>query len=169
MKRADCGGCELAAAGRRVFIKEMALAAAGILAIGALDPSELLAVTVGEVTPAATALRRRIYPMPATDAIQVDVENEVILARWQNRVYAFSTKCPHKGARLRWLDDEQKIFCPKHKARFGRDGSHLSGRGTRPLHRHGIARADNSVVVDLDTVWREADDAPAWKAAVITL
>ena len=76
--------------------------------------------------PLAKGVRQRTYAIPSADAIQVDVDNDVIIARWQNRVHAFSTKCPHKGAKLRWLEDEEKIFCPKHKARFGRDGDALT-------------------------------------------
>ena len=48
MKGGDCGGCELAAAGRRAFIKDMALAAVGLLAVSAVDPVSLLAESVRE-------------------------------------------------------------------------------------------------------------------------
>jgi nitrite reductase/ring-hydroxylating ferredoxin subunit len=168
---ADCGGCELAAASRRAFIREMAMAAVGMLAVSALRPAEALAGSAMVVEPLGSGSGRlqRKYALPTSDVIQVDVDNEVIIARWQDRVYAFSTRCPHKGATLRWLDDEQKIFCPKHKARFGRDGAHLSGRGTRALHRYDISREGNSIVVNLETELREDADAAAWKAAVIVL
>ena len=169
---ADCGGCELAARSRRAFMKEMALAAVGLLGVSALRPAEALAESAIAIEPLGNGSvggrLQRSYALPTSDVIQVDVDNEVIIARWQNRVYAFSTKCPHKGATLRWLDDEQKIFCPKHKARFGRDGAHLSGRGTRALHRYDISRSGNSIVVDLDVELREDADPAAWKAAVAT-
>jgi len=172
---ADCGGCELAAASRRAFIKEMAMAAVGMLAVSAMRPAEAMADGATAIAPGGGAsgsgsgrLQRK-YALPTSDSIQVDVNNDVIIARWQDRVYAFSTKCPHKGATLKWLDDEQKIFCPKHKARFGRDGEHLSGRGTRSLHRYDISREGNSMVVNLDTELREDTHAAAWKAAVIVL
>jgi len=38
----------------------------------------------------------RTYAIPTADTISVDVANDVILARSQNRVYAFSLKCPHR-------------------------------------------------------------------------
>ena len=170
---ADCGGCKLAAASRRAFIREMATAAVGMLAVSALRPAAALAGSALAVEPVGNGngggRLQRSYALPTSDVIQVDVDNEVIIARWQNRVYAFSTRCPHKGATLRWLDDEEKIFCPKHKARFGRDGAHLSGRGTRALHRYDISRSGNSIVVDLDVVLRQDTDASAGKAAVIVL
>jgi nitrite reductase/ring-hydroxylating ferredoxin subunit len=169
---ADCGGCELAAASRRAFIREMALAAVGMLAVSALRPAEAMADGATTIAPLAggsgSGRLQRKYALPTSDSIQVDVNNDVIIARWEDRVYAFSTKCPHKGATLKWLDDEQKIFCPKHKARFGRDGAHLSGRGTRALHRYDISREGNSMVVNLDVELRE-DSHAAWKAAVIVL
>lgn len=172
---ADCGGCELAAAGRRAFIKEMAMAAVGMLAVSALRPAEMMAEGATAIGPLSSGSGsgngklQRTYALPTSDVIQVDVDNEVIIARWQNRVYAFSTRCPHKGATLRWLDDEQKIFCPKHKARFGRDGAHLSGRGTRALYRYDITRSGNSIVVDLGVELAEDANPGAWKAAVIVL
>ena len=92
---ADCDGCELAAAGRRAFIRDMAMAAVGALAVSALHPVEALAERATAITPLAKGVRQRTYSIPAADAIEVDVDGEVIIARWQNRVYAFSTKCPH--------------------------------------------------------------------------
>ncbi|HET9424620.1 MAG TPA: Rieske (2Fe-2S) protein [Gemmatimonadaceae bacterium] len=166
---ADCGGCELAKASRRAFLRDMAMAAIGAIAINALVPAEAMAAGVTEVLPAARRGTQRVYSLPASDSIQVDVDNEVIIARWQNRVYAFSTKCPHKGAKLEWRANEKKIFCPKHKARFDADGQHFSGRRSRSLDRYDLARAGDSVTVNVDALRREDRDAEAWKAAVVVL
>ena len=100
---------------------------------------------------------------------EVDVDSDLILARWQNRVYAFSLKCPHRGTRLEWHADERRIFCPKHKARFTPDGAHDTGRQSRDLDRYAIARQGGSVAVDLGAVLRVDTDAKGWAAAVVAL
>ena len=104
----------------------------------------------------------------ANDGVMIDVANEVILARSRGKVYAFSLRCPHKGTRLVWHEEESRIFCPKHKARFLADGQHVSGRKTRDLDRYAIRREGREVVVDTDTVFREDADNSRWQSAVIT-
>jgi nitrite reductase/ring-hydroxylating ferredoxin subunit len=99
----------------------------------------------------------------------IDSDNDVILARSRGKVYAFSLRCPHKGTRLDWHEDESRIFCPKHKARFFADGQHASGRTTRNLDRYAIRREGRGVVVDSNSLYREDIDHSQWQSAVIAL
>ena len=93
----------------------------------------------------------------------------MILARWQGHVYAFSLRCPHRGTRLVWHDDESRGFCPKHTARFRPDGAHDSGRNTRSLDRYGLHLEGGAVVVELDALYRMDRDPAAWQGAVIAV
>ena len=72
--------------GRRRFI----IAATG-LAFAAALPLRLL-----------HALERRqakiSYPIPAADSVSIVTENQVILVRWESKVYAFNLSCPHQNA-----------------------------------------------------------------------
>jgi nitrite reductase/ring-hydroxylating ferredoxin subunit len=109
----------------------------------------------------------RSYTIPAADGVYVDAATDVILARWQNQVYAFSIACPHRGATLEWRPAENRVFCPKHKARFRPDGAHDSGRQSRDLDRFDIRRAGEQVIVDLDGLRRADTDSAAWLSAVV--
>lgn len=163
-----CTDCPAARASRRVFLRDVGAMVATLLAAGAVtSPAAALAGAVSETRASRANGMLRTYALPSTDSIAIDAGNEVILARWQNHVYAFSLKCPHRGARLEWHEDEDRIFCPKHKARFLADGSHDSGRRSRDLDRYGLSRQSDSVVVDLSSVLRADTDADAWRAAVI--
>jgi len=168
---AACDECP-ALAGRRAFLRQAALAAVATLAAAGLSPAYALTETVRAITPGEVAGEgstgtERSYAIPASDSISVDAANDLILARWQNRVYAFSLRCPHRGTRLEWHADEGRIFCPKHKARFRPDGAHDSGRNTRSLDRYALHLEADAVVVELDTLYR-IDEAPAaWQAAVL--
>lgn len=165
-----CGDCPAATASRRAFIRDVGVMVAGLFAAGAISsPAAALANTVAEVRASGGRGMLRTYALPSANSIAVDVDNDLILARWENRVYAFSLKCPHRGTRLEWHNDEQRIFCPKHKARFTPNGTHDSGRNSRDLDRYGLSRQGSSVVVDLGTVLRVDTDAGAWRAAVIVL
>jgi nitrite reductase/ring-hydroxylating ferredoxin subunit len=171
-RRPACEGCP-AMTSRRAFLRDAAVAAAGaVAAVSIARPARAFAATVSEIAPTSAPgaeLLERSYAMPATDSVSVDVGNDVILARWQNRVYAFSLKCPHKGARLEWRDSERRVYCPKHKARFLADGSHVSGRGSRDLDRYAIRRATDGIVVDLRRRYRADTDGEAWARAVVSL
>lgn len=165
-----CQECPVAQASRRAFLRDVGRAAAAALALNALGtPAISLAESVTETSPVQQPGRSRIYEIPRGDSIAVDEANDVILARWQDRVYAFSLKCPHRGSRLEWRPAEQRVFCPKHKGRFRADGSHESGRGARDLDRYAVTREGSSVVVDLDTIRRADQDPEAWRAASIVL
>jgi len=166
----ECHDCPAATASRRAFIRDVGIMVATLVAAGAAaSPAAALARTVAEVRPSGANGASRTYALPSADSIAVDVANDVILARWEGRVYAFSLKCPHRGTRLEWHNDEQRIFCPKHKARFTPNGAHDSGRGSRDLDRYSVSRQGNSVIVDLGSPLRADTDGVAWRAAVIIL
>jgi nitrite reductase/ring-hydroxylating ferredoxin subunit len=166
MSAENCHTCPVATASRRAFLRDVGLAAAAALAVAAL-PAAALAESVVETSPRGRLGQRRLYAIPPGDSISVDTANDVIIARWQNRVYAFSLRCPHRGTRLEWRANEQRFFCPKHKARFNPDGAHDSGRASRDLDRHAITKEGSSIAVDLDTVFRADSDPSAWGAAVV--
>lgn len=164
-----CGDCPVATASRRAFLSNVALAVAGAFALSATGATAALAKTVLETKPSRSLGTRLTYALPAQDAISIDVDNDVILARWQSRVYAFSLKCPHRGTQLVWHADERRVFCPKHKARFTPEGVHDSGRASRDLDRYDIARRGSSIEVDLGALRRVDQEPDAWRRAVIVL
>jgi cytochrome b6-f complex iron-sulfur subunit len=165
----SCGGCPVASS-RRVFLRDVGLAvAAAVGAVALSRPARAFATSIEEIGPMRSSQVARTYAIPASDGVFIDADNEVILARWENRVYAFSLKCPHKGTRLEWRATEQRVFCPKHKARFLASGAHLSGRGSRDLDRYAIRRAQTAITVDLGTLYRQDLSRAAWEAAVVVL
>ena len=168
-KRDACGECPVANS-RRKFLRDIGIAAAAAVgAIAAGSPALAWAAEVAEIEPLASGLMERSYALPRIDGVSVDASNEVILARWRNRVYAFSLKCPHKGAKLEWRASEERVFCPKHKARFGADGAHVSGRGSRALDRYHLRRAGGEIVVEVGRLYRADRNRAEWEAAVIEL
>ena len=170
--RDGCGEWPIGSS-RRAFLRDIGLAVGAVLAAGAIGPTLALAESVSEIAPSRSGAgggRTRTYAVPAGNSISVDAGNDVILARWDNRVYAFSLRCPHRGTRLEWLDDERRVYCPKHKARFRPDGSHESGRRTRDLDRYSISRqGQSSIAVDLSALHRANEEPEAWESAVVVL
>lgn len=168
----SCEQCPMVTS-RRAFLRDAAaVAAAAVAAVSIVKPGMAFAQTVAEIEPKGTpaaAGPERSYSIPPTDSVSVDPANEVILARWENRVYAFSMRCPHKGALLEWRQSEERVFCPRHEARFLADGSHFSGRSTRDLDRYRIRRNADEIVVDLGELCRRDIDPDAWTQAVVAL
>ena len=158
------GGC-IFDVDRRIFLRAAALGVLGALAGQAVLPT--LASAVGTTTPTSAGTLELRYALPPVDSVAVDEGNEVILVRWQERIYAFSAKCPHRGARLEWRSAEGRVFCPKHKARFRPDGAHDSGRQSRDLDRYDVRREGASLVIRLDMLRRADTDPAGWAAAVV--
>lgn len=164
----NCGECPLATS-RRVFLRDVGLSVVATLAAMGLSPGTSLADLVAEVSPLRTSAALRSYALPSADRVLVDDANDVIIVRHQRSVYAFSRRCPHKGARLVWRESEDRIFCPKHKARFTRDGDHASGRSSRNLDRFAVQLQGRAIIVDTRTLYREDRDPEQWSGAVISV
>ena len=113
----------------------------------------------------------KLYPLPTADGANIDKGESVVIARYQNVVYAFSLACPHQQTALRWQETDKEFQCPKHHSHFHADGVYIegSGRATRGMDRFAIRRADSNVAVDLDKLFRQDEDEAAWKAAAVQL
>lgn len=107
--------------------------------------------------------------MPAADGVQIDKENEVILARVGKQVYAFALACPHQNTALRWEAENNRFQCPKHKSRYRPDGTFIEGRATRGLDRYSVRLSNNMIVVYVDVLYQEDKEKSAWSGAVVAL
>ncbi|HET6762725.1 MAG TPA: Rieske (2Fe-2S) protein, partial [Longimicrobiaceae bacterium] len=111
----------------------------------------------------------RSYAIPAADGAQIDRENEVIVVRSQNSVYAFALSCPHQNTALRWQPAEGQFQCPKHHSRYRPDGTFIRGRATRGMDRFAVHREGGAVLVDMERLIEQTEDPAAWNAAVVKL
>src|SRR5215208_7347246 len=84
----DCAGCTLH--NRRDFLLDALRAGAAALAAIGMAPSGADAMPLRWISAIAAAGAERTYPIPSTDGVQIDKENDVILARSGKSVYAFS-------------------------------------------------------------------------------
>lgn len=163
----DCNGCPLAR-DRRQFLRDAATALAGIaVTLGIGRTAEALPVSA--VTSLARAGARRSYAIPTSDGAQIDQDAEVILVRWQNRLYAFDLSCPHQHTALRWEASAGRFQCPKHHSKYQPDGEFISGRATRGMDRFPLAREGQNVAVDVDHMIRQDEDPNGWASAFLSL
>lgn len=164
------GGCEgCGGESRRDFLRQAAGLLAGALAGIGLAPELARAFPVGEGTPLRVDREEVTLPIPAQDGATIYRDQSLILARYANGVYAFSLACPHQRTALRWLGDQGRFQCPKHKSKYRPDGVFISGRATRGMDRFAVRRQAGSVVADLSRLFREDEDRAAWTAAVVWL
>lgn len=161
-----CGGdCPLTS--RRRFLGASLLAVGALAALGA-TPGHLAAMTLREGRAAARG-DERSYPLPAADGATIDRDNDVILVRWQGRVYAFDLSCPHQNTALRWEAGDARFQCPKHHSKYQPDGTFISGRATRSMDRFAVRRDGGNVVVDLSQLFRQDKEPAEWTAASVAV
>jgi nitrite reductase/ring-hydroxylating ferredoxin subunit len=178
---AACGGCPLHDAlhdagdasttiQRRDFLRAgaIALGSLGLFGLGARE-AKALPVRGVAALPTRGGDRRaeKRYPFPATDGVSIDRDNSVIVARAQNRVYAFSLACPHQNTALRWSDDEHEFQCPKHHSHYRADGAFIAGRATRNMDRLVARRDEAALVVDVDSLIQQDEHPEQWAAAFV--
>ncbi len=158
----DCAGCTL---GRRAFLRDMAVAAAALAAIG----STADAMSVRFISALGVNGRDVSYPIPTTDGVNIDKDKEVIVARHGANVFAFMLSCPHQNTALRWNAKDKKFQCPKHKSQYTPEGVFIDGRATRSMDRFAVKKEGNNLIVNLDKVYEEDSDPKEWKTAFITV
>lgn len=143
--------------------------AVALLGLGSQDAGALpVFMTEGAQTGAPGGGERR-YPIPATDSVNVDRSAQVIVARFQGRVFVFALSCPHQNNAVKWLPKDHRFQCTKHDSQYQPDGVYTSGHSTRNMDRYVIHRDGESVVVDLHQ-WIQSDKDPArWAAATIAV
>ena len=173
----DCGGCSLhdalsapAAIERREFLRAgaLALASLGLLGLGSHPAG---AMAVGEVSALSSGRgdrrNEKRYPIPATDGVSIDKDNDVIVARAAGKVYAFALSCPHQNTALRWNEEEKQFNCPKHKSRYRADGQFIEGRSTRDMDRLAVRKDGQTLVVDVDALYQQDLNVAQWSSAFV--
>jgi Rieske Fe-S protein len=164
----ECTDCPLAG-NRRAFFRQAGMATLGALIMVGMPPG----VAAASV-PSLLSSRRRVgsnptYPIPAHDGVQIDKENDVILVRWQNAVFAFNLSCPHQNTALHWSESDVQFQCPKHHSKYKPDGTFISGRATRNMDRFSVARQGDEVVVNVNAMHKNDVDPSGWSASLLVL
>jgi Rieske Fe-S protein len=164
-RRRDCEGCPLVPE-RREFLRN-----AAAFALGAITLGLPIRTASAKVLSSAIGGRKLLsYPVPPTDGANIDRDNEVILVRYKNEVFAFSLGCPHQNVSLRWNETDMRFQCPKHHSQYQPDGEFITGRATRNMDRLAIRRdVANNIVVDPDTLYKSDEDSAQWTNAVVKL
>jgi nitrite reductase/ring-hydroxylating ferredoxin subunit len=160
----ECEGCTLGSS-RREFLRHVGVALAALATLGAAGAEAAMPITRTRALARIGPVAR--YPIPSADGAQIDMEQEVILVRWQGAIYAFNLSCPHQRTALKWLAEDARFQCPKHKSKYTPDGTFISGRATRGMDRFTIAKEGNEVVVDLSLMHKQDQDPAGWSAALV--
>jgi Rieske Fe-S protein len=153
----DCHECGLA--GRREFLRD----ATWWLAAAMVAP-----LPIRFAQPLRARGTERTYPIPDGDGATIDRDNQVLVVRYQGKAYVFNLSCPHQNTALRWHPDDGQFQCPKHHSRYRPDGVFISGRATRSMDRFAVRRDGANIVVDLDRLFRQDQNASDWDAAFVT-
>ena len=109
------------------------------------------------------------YPVPATDGVSIDKDQDVIISRTQGKVFAFNLACPHQNTALRWDGGKTRFQCPKHKSVYTPEGVFVEGRATRGMDRFAVRKEGNAIVVNLDSLYEQDKDTEKWTKAFVTL
>ena len=162
---AGCGG----ATSRRQALGQMSAAVLAAMAGVALRPETAAAVPVVEASGTQTGPDEHSFPLPAADGVTIDRETQVIVVRFQGKAYAFNLACPHENTALRWKARDGWFQCPRHESQYKPDGTFISGRATRNMDRFAVRRAGDSLVVDLNRLFRSDQQVQDWSAAAVAV
>jgi len=145
------------------------MAVAGVMTALGASPAAAEGWTVRIGRALARSGDEHTYPIPAEDGATIDHDAQVILVRYQQKVYAFNLSCPHQNTALKWRPEDTQFQCPKHHSKYDPKGIFITGRATRGMDRLAITRQGANVVVDIDTMYKEDEDTPQWTSAFVKL
>jgi Rieske Fe-S protein len=169
MKRPRAGGFEAcrscADPSRRRALGSLSAAAVAAMAGVALRPGAAEALSVVEASGSPAGPGEFRYPVPAADGVAIDRADQVILVRFQQKVYAFALACPHENTALRWRERDDRFQCPRHESQYTPDGTFIRGRATRNMDRFAVRREGDAVIVDTNRLFRSDQHNAEWAAA----
>jgi Rieske Fe-S protein len=163
----ECRDCPLV--DRRSFLADAARVAASLLVALGASSTDAAAMTLDVVGRVRLGTDEHAYPIPAADGVSINKDDAVIIARCRQKVYVFNLSCPHQNTALRWHPDDDEFECPKHHSRYQPDGVFIRGRATRGMDRFKVRQDGDKIVADLDTLYRQDENAPEWTAAFIAV
>ncbi len=152
---------------RREFLYQTPCALAAALTAAGFGLSPRTAVAFRG--PVATQGTERAYDLPSRDEVVIDKDNDLILVRQSNHVYAFSLACPHENTALRWRQEDLRFQCPRHESKYRPDGTFISGRATRNMDRFAIRMDGQKAMVDLNRLYQSDRQRSEWESAVLVL
>ncbi len=163
---AGCGGCG-GATSRRRALGQMSGTMLAAMAGVELWPQTAAAVPVTEAGGTQVGPTEYSYPLPPADGVTIDRETQLIVVRFQQRIYVFNLACPHENTALRWKPRDGHFQCPRHESQYQPDGTFIAGRATRNMDRFAVARAGDAVKVDLKRLYRSDQQPQDWAAAAV--
>ena len=167
-RSANCDGC-VDCQSRRSVLGQMSAAALAVIAGVELWPGTAHAVPVSEARGAKISPTERSYPLPAADSVAIDRDEQVIVVRFQKHAFVFNLACPHENTALRWKESLGHFQCPRHGSEYQPDGAFISGRATRNMDRFAVRRSGDTVVADLNRLYRSDQQTQDWASAVLAL
>lgn len=159
-----CTGCVLTT--RRDFLEHVAAAWALTTVAG---PGTAMAGGLGEIAADTATQSSLTYPVPAADGASIDKKEQIILVRFQGKVFAFPLACPHENTALRWRARDLRFQCERHGSRYSPDGTFREGRATRNMDRYAVSKNGTSVVVDLTKLYQSDTQGAQWAAASVAV
>jgi Rieske Fe-S protein len=168
MTATRCGACA-GARTRRQDLGEISSAVLAAMAGVALWPETAAAVPVAPGSGPEVGPGELAYPMPATDGVTIDREQQVIVVRFQGAVYAFNLACPHENTALRWRKRDGRFQCPRHESQYQPDGTFIQGRATRNMDRFAVRRSGDTLIVDVNHLFHSDEQAGEWSTAEVAL
>lgn len=161
-----CASCP--AVERREFVREALASLAVALAALGVAPRRAFAMPVSFGS-GIGARTDKAYPLPAADGVVIDKTESVIIARFEDKVYAFSLACPHQNTALRWISGARRFQCPKHESKYKPSGEFIDGRATRGMDRFAVRRDGEQLLVNFDALYEEDKNVAEWKSAFVQL
>jgi nitrite reductase/ring-hydroxylating ferredoxin subunit len=133
---------------RRDFVSAAAMTAAALAAAVTIRPAAALGQAATQ--PSTTTIdvgQKSDYTKDGVTATWED-NHHILVVRQNNRIYAMSSKCTHRGCAL--ADTGDHLNCPCHNSDFQYNGEVIDGPAKRALDHYAIS-IDDSGHLQVDT------------------
>ncbi len=154
---------------RRDFLSKSSCAVFAALVASGISAAKAMSLPIDMTSAEAAQGSEHSYPLPSVDGVSIDEDNQVILVRSENHIYAFALACPHQNTALLWRPQDHRFQCPRHQAKYQPDGTFISGHATRNMDRFALRLEGQKIVVDFSKLYRSDQQKAEWNSAVLAL
>jgi Rieske Fe-S protein len=85
------------------------------------------------------------FPPGFSRLLKIESDTVLVARTGEDRFFALSAICPHKGCLVKWSKGEDRLLCPCHAAYFDLKGNILSGPAQQGLLSYTINMIGKSI------------------------
>jgi Rieske Fe-S protein len=135
---------------RRKFLSTSAKIVAGVAMLPLINACAKTSIIAGKTM---------TYDIPEDGVAVIYKEDNIVMSRIGNTIYANTNVCNHLGCTLNYNAKDSRLDCPCHGSQYELSGKKIKGPASRSLDRYvPVITEDKKIKIDFSIVYKEGEE-----------